>query len=60
MLLNAQGKDVTKAIELMEHHNPQVYRKNRIGILEHLREVLTPRNHHQGKMFSIEARAVMR
>lgn len=60
MLLNAQGKDVTKAIELMEHHNPKVYRKNRINILEHLKEVLTPRNHHQGNMFQIGTRAVLR
>lgn len=60
MLINAQGKDVTKAIEALEQHNPKAYRKNRMDILSELKEVLTPRNHHQGKMFSIGERAVLR
>lgn len=60
MLINAQGKDVTKAIEALEQNNPKAYRKNRFDILSELKEVLTPRNHHQGKMFAISERAVLR
>jgi hypothetical protein len=60
MLLNAQGKDVTKQIEALEHHNPKVYRKNRFEILGALKEALCPRHHHQGDMFSIGARAVLK
>ena len=58
MLLNARGKDVTKAIERIARDNPKVYEKNREHLLHNLREVLVPSGFH-GKMFQLGERARM-
>jgi hypothetical protein len=57
MLLNAQGKDVTKEVEAMKRDHPKHYRDGRAEILAPLKEVLTPAHRGQGKMFRIETRA---
>ena len=57
MLLNAQGKDVTKDIIRMKREHPKHYRDCKAEILAPLREVLTPHHRGQGDMFSIGTRA---
>ena len=59
MLINAQGKDVTKAIAKMERNNPQVFKKNRESILRNLREALVPGKPYPGSMFQLGERARM-
>lgn len=58
MLINAQGKDVSKAIMKLQRDNHKLYKKNRETLLRPLHEILIPshRNSHTG-MFSIQERA---
>jgi|694.fasta_scaffold01034_44 hypothetical protein len=57
MLLNAQGKDVTKDVQRMKQEHPKHYRDGKAEILSPLREVLTPAHYERNGMFSIGARA---
>ena len=60
MLLNTQGKDVSRAVIKMQRENPKVYKKNRENILCHLREVLIPSHRHSHtSMFQLGERARM-
>lgn len=57
MLINKQGKNVTKLISNLEKENPKKYKRDREFILSNVSEILIPDNHHQDDMFTIGKRA---